>query len=382
MNILVGMDSIYIQVINIKKYQRYFNEFYSTNNIILFPVEDVNDNLCIKRVTTTDNTKLTLFYSIHTGDIQRFTYNTYTTFKFTGLISYDNNKDIKRTNILLKFIDLLTSLDIEYRITTINISFDMKVDKKKSIENFLPIRVGTTTKVNNPFNYFKSTLYVESDKVIKPSVKSYVYDKTIKEKIDEKIIRFEVSIRNVKKVDNDFESVLNHISNYLLNYKLYYFESKSKCDKVKRKYRDNIKKENRKNFPISLQKESKKLDGQEIELVLYDDVLNILKQFFNKKDKLITIERKTPQWLKFIPNRSKKEIKKVVKFHKIPISYFFFYLIPISLIYVYQSNLKKGILTLTNRFTILSISPLLLRVFLPTNKSPPITNLYQTPYWD
>jgi len=374
---LVGMDSIYIQVINIGKFQKYFNQFYTSNKIILIPVYDVNDELCIKRATTADNTKLTLFYSTHTGDMNG---NTYTTFKFAGLITYDDKTDTMRTNTLLKFIDFITSLDIKYRVTTIDIAYDMKVDDKKSIENFLPIRIGTKTNVNNPFNYFDSTLYVESDKVIKPSVKAYAYSKTVKENLDENIIRFEISIRNIKNADNDFESVVRHIISSLSNYKFYYFDSKARCNNVKRKYRDNIEKENRKNLPATLKKEIKLLGGHEIELKLSDDVLNLLKKIFTKKDKLITVERKTPNWLKSISKRSQEKRKNVVKPNTIGVSYFLFHLIPVPLIYVYQSNLKKGVLTLTPKFISLLINPLILRAFFPKNKAPPIVNQHLTPY--
>ena len=383
MHALVGMDSIYIQVINVRKFQKYFNRFYSSNDIILIPVEDVNDELCIKRATPTDNTKLTLFYSIHTGDMNG---NTYTTFKFAGLVTYDTEKDTNRSTTLFKFIDFITSLNIIYRITTIDIAFDMKVDNKKSIENFLPIRIGTKTNVNSPFNYFESTLYIESDKVRKPSTKAYLYDKSVKENLDKDVIRFEVSIRNIKSCKNDFESVVNHIMKCLANYKLYYFDSKAKCNKIKRKYRDNIQKENRKNLPTTLQKEIKLLGGQEIELKSSDDVLNVLKMIFTKKDNLITIERKIPQWLESIPSKKQlqqnklERLVKYIELNQIAIIFILFSLIPKGLIYHYRGKHKNTLLLHTNGFIPLLESPLFLRAFPPTNKAPPIVSLHLSPY--
>ena len=380
---LVRMDSIYIQIINIHKFQKYFNKFYSSNNIILIPVEDVNDKLCINRATTTDNTRLTLFYSIHTGDILG---NRYTTFKFAGLVTYNIQKDMNRLNTLFKFIDFITSLNIIYRITTIDIAYDMKVDDKKSIENILPIRIGTTSNVNNPFNYFDSTLYVESDKVIKPSVRAYLYDKSVKENLDNNIIRFEVSIRNVKNADNDFESVVMHIINSLENYKLYYFDSKAKCNKIKRKYRDNIEKVNRKNLPATLKKEIKVLGGQEIELKLSDNVLNIIKMVFTKKDELITVERKIPQWLTSIPSKKQalqnklSKLKIYVESNTMGIVFIMFSLIPKGLINRYRGIQKITVLQLHKKFIPLLVNPLLLRAFLPINKDPPIVNQHLYPY--
>lgn len=301
-----SVDSISIQILNINYYEKeFFNQFYQTNNLHMHKVKnDGSPALNIYRFTTQSDFTTNLFHSTHSGT--KYNSDTYTTFSFSGLKSYKNQKDVSRTNILHKFIDFLSSLKIRYKLVKIDLSFDFDVDNKL-IENFLPIRTGARKDINDPFNYFETTLYVENRSVSKPSVKAYLYDKSVKENLNNKIIRFEISIRNLKISNNDYVSMLAHINKQLSNYKLFYFNSKSKCDTSKRIYRDNIPVSNKVNFPISLEKRVlDELSGKRLDLSISTQVDTLLKKFFTKNTNPIMIERKIPSYIKNLQGRKDK----------------------------------------------------------------------------
>lgn len=139
------------------------------------------------------------------------------------------------------------------------------------------------------------------------------------------MFRFEISIRDFNKVDNDFEAVINHIKTKLSLYRLFYFENKANCNKIKREYRDNIKKKRVENFSKSLEHKAFKLSAYEFKLTLSDGILGLIKSIFIKNDSLISIERKVPKWLKKIPSKKslvKNRAKKSIVTNKIVYSNF------------------------------------------------------------
>lgn len=85
------VDSIAIQIINIAKYQKQFNQFYLDNNWILNSTDLNNPDVNIYRVSLSTNTRETICYTTHSGT--RHNNQTYTTFKFNGLKSYHKRKD-------------------------------------------------------------------------------------------------------------------------------------------------------------------------------------------------------------------------------------------------------------------------------------------------
>ncbi|HQS67103.1 MAG TPA: hypothetical protein PLM93_07965 [Sulfuricurvum sp.] len=301
------IDSLTIQVTNLPTYQYHFNQFYKENDLILIPVPlEKIPEIKTYRITHESDTRLSLFYSNHSGT--RHNPNTYTTFKFVGLKSYDESKDTKRMGILYKFINFLSTLSVEYKLTVIDLSFDFHINRT-SIENFLPIRMGTRTDINDPFNYYeKTTLYVEDTNVAKPSLKGCLYDKSAKECLTQSIIRFEISIRDLKKSANNYEAIIEHINKQLLKYKLFYFSVKANCNTAKRAYRNNISVANKENFSSALNKQIFKLHGEEIELSICDDVDNLLREFFIDRSDKITVTKQVPIWLKEIPNKHDQKI--------------------------------------------------------------------------
>lgn len=359
-----GVDSISIQLINLQQTQ--VSPFYSSNNLMFFKSELDNENIIQSRYTTKSDTRTNLFYTSHCGN--RYNPNTYTTFNFSGLKSYKNKKDACRANILHDFLKFLPNIAIEKRLSKLDLYFDMAVDKEY-LDYFLPIKTGQGTAVNNSFNYFNTTLYIKDKNISKPSQRAYLYIKSIKEHLDEYIIRFEISIRNLNKIENNYEAVLNHINKILSTYKLYHFNSKAKCNIIKRAYNKNISKSKKENFPAALENRTKALGGQEIQLSISDETKALIKMFFKKSEKKIKPERKIPTYIKNLPR--KKRTKSTALKKKISI-----YHIPKPKMHKNISSTKNSVLLLTNKINSISVNPLILKVFHYQNKAPPIKVLY------
>lgn len=372
MESIASIDSLSIQLTNTQPYQEQINKFYKDNNLMFFKRELDNVNINQYRFTTQSDTRTNLFYSNHSGN--KFNPNTYTTINFAGLMTHKNKKDACRANILHKFIQLLPKIAIERKLTKLDLAFDMLVPNDNSIEKFLPIKIGQRTAINNPFNFFDTTLYVEDQSISKPSQKAYLYNKSGKENISKKtIIRFEISIRNLKNVDNNYEAIIEHINKILSRYKLYYFNSKANCNIIKRKYRDNITKSKRENFPGALEKLTKDLGAEEIDLSISNEVAALIKQFFHKESNPIKHEGKIPTYIKKL-SRKKKTIP-AIKNKKILIHH-----IPKQKMFQDINRPKKSILNLKIKINLIPINPLILKVFHYQNKAPPIINLYLHPY--
>jgi hypothetical protein len=221
------------------------------------------------------DTRHPIIYSYHNGSVDE---TTYTTFKFVGLKSYNQKLDRRKYRLLNKFIDFLIKEDIGYRLKRFDIAYDFHINK--SIKNFLPIRVnkmGLRSKPNSPFDYYeKTTLYLEDKSIKKPSLRACLYDKSVKNNLDKKIIRFEISIRNIKNEFNSYEDIIRHIQQQLSKYKLFYFSVIAECNKNKWLYKSNYK------FSRKLEKSIVKSGGVAIELSLSDEILEFLAKLFCK----------------------------------------------------------------------------------------------------
>jgi len=274
------IDSITIQIINIHRYQTEIIEFYQTNFLIFIKadVQSINDVHKADIIVSKFNTREVIIYSYCNGTFDNDT--TYTTFKFVGIKSYNQRQDKRKMNILNKFVDFLIENDIEYRLTTIDISYDFHT--KKSIKNFFPIRVnkqGLKSEVNNPFNYCENTtLYLENKDIKKPSLKAYIYDKPVKNNLKEPIIRFEISIRNIKSKHSDYQLILNHINQQLSKYKLFYFDIIANCNEAKRLYKKSYK------VSRKLEKLIDKLNGTQIELMLSSEIVEFISKLYCKQE--------------------------------------------------------------------------------------------------
>ena len=269
------IDSITIQVINLPFFQEEFIYFYELHSLIFIQadIQSKEDLYKPDIITNITDTRNPIIYSYHNGSVDG---TQYTTFKFSGLKTYDKKLDNRKSRLLNKFIDFLIKIDIEYRLKRIDLAYDFHINK--SIKNFLPIMVnrkGMKSKPNDPLNYYENTsLYLEDDSVEKPSIRAYLYDKTYKHNLDEQIIRFEISIRNMKKEDNTFELIMEHLQEQLAKFRLYYFSVIAECNKNKRLYKKNYK------FSKKLEKSIIKSNGEEIPLVISEEISNLLSKLY------------------------------------------------------------------------------------------------------
>ncbi len=279
------IDSITIQVINLQlNNQEDFIYFYDLHSL-LFISADIQSKDDIYKpdiITFATDTRHPIIYSYHNGSADG---TTYTTFKFVGLKSYNQKIDKRKYRLLYKFIDFLIKIDIEYRLKTIDFAYDFHINK--SIKNFLPImvnRMGLKSKPNDPFNYYENTtLYLEDNSVEKPSLKAYIYDKSVKNGLDERIIRFEVSIRNIKTECNTFEATMEHLQWQLSRFRLYYFPVIAKCNDNKWLYKKKNKlSKKRYKFSKKLEKSIFKSDGIEINISISHEITSFLSKLFCK----------------------------------------------------------------------------------------------------
>lgn len=292
--------SVYVDTISFQikeslwdSYSDLLMKFYKVNDLMLIPqtilTTDGKENE-IHRLCQKTNLRTTISYINRNGN--QYSNDTYTTFTFSGLKRYKNSKDAIRQKILNNFIQFLHTNNISFKIKKVDISFDMKVNKRKSIKHFFPIRsnkMGLRQSINSPFDYYEdTTLYVENKNIKKPSMKAYIYDKSIKENLDEKIIRFEISLRKFdNKTSEEFESFWNHINKQISKYNLYFFNDKANCDKNKRIYRNS-------NFKLSktLSKSISNTKGIKVNLSLNDDLYKFFKSLFKETNIDINIPKK------------------------------------------------------------------------------------------
>ncbi len=269
------IDSITIQVINIECYIDDFISFYALHSLMF--IEADNPNIGDYKpdiIVSINNTRNPIIYSYHNGD---FDGTTYTTFAFAGLKKYNKREDKRRLKILNKFIDFLIKIGISYRLKKIDLAYDIHINK--SIKNFFPIRVnkqGLKSTTVNPFDYYEqTTLYVEDKSTQRPSLRAYIYDKSAKEDLEEKIFRFEISIRNIKSKLDTFEELFAHIQKQILKYRCFYFPVIAECNKNKSIYKKNEYK-----FSKSLEKSIIKSGGEELNLTIAQEIEDLLKKLY------------------------------------------------------------------------------------------------------
>jgi len=274
-----NIDSITIQVINLQLFnnEEKFIYFYEMHSLIFISadIQSKDDIYKPDIITFATDTRHPIIYSYHNGSVDG---TTYTTFKFVGLKSYNKKLDRRKTRLLNKFIDFLIKIDIEYRLKTIDLAYDFHINK--SIKNFLPImvnRIGMKSKPNDPFNYYENTtLYLEDGSVKDPSLKAYIYDKSVKNNLDDRIIRFEISIRKIKKEFNTFEAIMEHIEDKLSKYRLFYFPVIAECNKNKWIYKSNYK------FSKKLEKSISKSNVIEVNVSISNEIVSFLSKLFCK----------------------------------------------------------------------------------------------------
>lgn len=283
-----GIDSVTILIEDPEYYNFELDKFFADNQLKQFYTPEIkepdlfiyhfdNDDGCIPNITIKSYWTIGKVEAVSNTKVQSITYRT---FEFIGLKSYNEIRDAKHQTILDNFLKLLQELlFIRYRVTKIDIYKDFHI-ADVSIKNFFISRIskqGMRKALNHPFKYCEdSTFYVEDKDTKKPLLKTYIYDKSIKENIKNKIIRVEASVREIKY--NDYDSLKTHLDTMLSYYRLFYFDDVKNCNAIKTTYSNTMNSETK--LSDKLLKKIDRFQGVEIDLSITHLVDKLLQQIY------------------------------------------------------------------------------------------------------
>jgi hypothetical protein len=148
----------------------------------------------------------------------------YITIDFAGLKSYKQKQDEQSNNYLLRLASYLNCNHIEFKI----IELDICLDIESNFKDVLSVCVKKQPKVDyykvdDKSQKYKSTLYLE--KILKEnlktaSIRSYQYDKSIKENIEDRLItRFEIKFQPsyfFRNKGEDISKIEDHLKRYYI----------------------------------------------------------------------------------------------------------------------------------------------------------------------
>lgn len=214
MNTIQAMDTVVITVYN-PYYDKIINQWYDYEKIEQYQTQDKNNhrynqlllngiNIC--RAYHRPNVIGMSQYQASANYVQGTL-----TFSFAGLISYNEDNDNIRLELITNLLNLLQENDMAFRTIRLDIANDFK---SQSIKNLLCMRTnqqGIKNGLNNPFNKeYDTTFYLEQYST-NPSLKALAYGKTEEEKskkniINDGIIRLERSIKTTKQQHNKMNS--------------------------------------------------------------------------------------------------------------------------------------------------------------------------------
>ncbi len=286
-----GVDSITVLIEDSEYYNIELNKFFEDNQLKQFYTPEIkepdlfiyhfenHDDGYIPNITIKSYWTMGKVEAVSNTEVQSTTYRT---FEFIGLKSYNEIRDVKHQSILDNFLKLLQELlFIRYRVTKVDIYKDFHI-ADTSIKNFFIARIskqGMRKALNNPFNYFEeTTFYVEDKDTKKPLLKTYTYDKSIKENISNKIIRVEASVREIKY--NDYDSLKTHLDTMLSYYRLFYFGDVKNCNAIKTTYSNTMNSETK--LSDKLSKKIGRFGGVEIDLSITHLVDKLLEQIYKE----------------------------------------------------------------------------------------------------
>ncbi|MBV5322180.1 MAG: hypothetical protein JZU62_10845 [Sulfuricurvum sp.] len=150
----------------------------------------------------------------------------YISVKFAGLKSYNDDADQQSNNILAFICAYLNSNQIVFKFTELDVAIDTNV----SFEHMLAICTKKSPKTNywrvgEPQTYENQTTYIENieeSKRNKAILRSYLYDKRLKEGLSYNITRFEIKLQSA--FFNKYGFDITPIQNALHRYHVMYFE--------------------------------------------------------------------------------------------------------------------------------------------------------------
>ncbi len=168
---------------------------------------------------------------------------------FAGMKSYNNAVDNLKDKVIHNLLNMLQKNNIAFKTQRVDIANDKQNSDYKNMFAMRTNKQGYKYSFNSPFNQEYSTTFYLEQYINDPSLKSLIYDKTVKEKekhkniIESGIVRMETSIRTTNKQHKSIhtkEQYINHIQKQLNKYMFVEFPNRSAANELKEDYESMI----------------------------------------------------------------------------------------------------------------------------------------------
>lgn len=164
--------------------------------------------------------------SFRTVDGGYYVIKYYISLKFAGLKSYNVMADKQSYDVLMHVCAYLNTQQIAFKITELDIALDAKV----SFDHMLSICTKKSPKtsywkIGEPQRFEDQTTYIEKidqRNLGQARIRSYLYDKSLKERLPYKVTRFEIKLQS--SFFHQYGLNINPIQNALNRYHIMYFE--------------------------------------------------------------------------------------------------------------------------------------------------------------
>jgi hypothetical protein len=195
--------------------------------------KDVNENkatdiIKVEYALYANNSTL---LTINTGSFRtiinaRYVIKYYVSVKLAGLKSYNEDSDRQSNDILMLLCAYLNSNQIVFKFAELDVAIDANIP----FEHMVAVCTKKTPKTNywefgEQKVYENQTTYIEKiekSKLNKAILRSYVYDKSLKEGLPYNMTRFEIKLQSA--FFNKYGFDINPIQNALNRYHVMYFE--------------------------------------------------------------------------------------------------------------------------------------------------------------
>jgi len=224
----IDCDDSFMQQMLLKELLGYINTFglYTGS-------KDVNENKATDIIKVeyalyaNNSTLLTIntssFRTIING---RYVIKYYVSVKFAGLKSYNEDADRQSNDILTLLCAYLNSNQIVFKFAELDVAIDANIP----FEHMVAVCTKKSPKTNY-WDFYEQQVYenqttylekIEKSKLNKAILRSYVYDKSLKEGLPYNITRFEIKLQSA--FFNKYGFDINPIQNVLNRYHVMYFE--------------------------------------------------------------------------------------------------------------------------------------------------------------
>lgn len=224
----IDCDNSVMQQMLLKELLGYINTFglYTGS-------KDVNENkatdiIKVEYALYANNSTL---LTINTGSFRtiinaRYVIKYYVSVKLAGLKSYNEDSDRQSNDILMLLCAYLNSNQIVFKFAELDVAIDANIP----FEHMVAVCTKKTPKTNywefgEQKVYENQTTYIEKiekSKLNKAILRSYVYDKSLKEGLPYNMTRFEIKLQSA--FFNKYGFDINPIQNALNRYHVMYFE--------------------------------------------------------------------------------------------------------------------------------------------------------------